>query len=71
MLVYESMLASVITARDKWLKPVSISHLLMSCPVNMLVLYDRYLSFFSVNEYSAAVTSLVAFNALMLSLIHI
>jgi len=25
MLVYESMLTSVITARDKWLKPVSFN----------------------------------------------
>jgi len=36
MLVYESMLASVITARDKWLKPVSIGHLLIQCPVIIL-----------------------------------
>ena len=39
MLVYESMLASVIIARDKWLKPVSISHLLLSPSVILQVLY--------------------------------
>ena len=42
MLVYESMLASVIIARDKWLKPVSISHLLLSPSVILQVLYNLH-----------------------------